>query len=737
MVLNSASYSWTGYGLPTALVSTVIFAIGLFVFAQRPKGQPNIFFFLLCLAINCWLYGISVVYSANHPEVALAWYRGLAFLGVVYIAPLVYIFSVHWLNLYKSQKGFVTLALYLAPAFYIISLITPWGMPEMQKFYWGYFPKYGPVGKLFMVFFFTYFLAAFYNFFSMLKNEQDALKRKQIRWIAVAFLIAVTGSVDYVPKLYSVALYPFGYLPVFTWILIVAYLIVRYRVMDIQTVIHKTILWAVVSFTFAFPLIPVAYVVRKWLFNLHPILFGLAVIAFTALLVLYGRWIQPKIDHFFHRRQWDLNQVFEKFTDELIHLRDLESLSAHIAQTVREVFYVDRLSLLLFQERANLFQSVTSYPPSLKFNFESAHPFLVWMSKNNVLVVRQYLDMDPRYEKVKDDARAYFNIVQAELCVPFVLDEKLLGVMNIGRKVNLKGFGTAEISFLADLRKTAAIALSNSMRSIAMQENLRSWNVELEKKVDERTRELKETQSQLVQAEKLASLGTLAGGIAHEINNPLTAVLTNVQMIRMLNQIDVESLSLIEQGAKRCQGIIQKLMRYARKTEEVDNFERIDLNKVIRSVIDFLGYQIQQENVQLNFEPGNIGSIEAIANELEQVFTNLLINAMDAIRPTGRRGIIEIKSFEQNGYVQVEVSDNGMGIRKENLSKIFDPFYTTKDVGQGTGLGLTVTSGIIEKHRGQIFVRSQESAGSTFTLRFPRSGEKLAVSSLKGMSTAV
>lgn len=253
-----------------------------------------------------------------------------------------------------------------------------------------------------------------------------------------------------------------------------------------------------------------------------------------------------------------------------------------------------------------------------------------------------------------------------------------------------------------------------------LSKELRRWNQNLEKRVDERTRELVKTQEQLIQAEKLATIGTLAGGIAHEINNPLTAVLTNAQILKMsANSEDIESISLIEEGAKRCQLIIQKLMKYARKLPHEAIPQRLELGGVIRSSVSMLQYQLKQENVDVVLELAPESEILGVANELEQVFTNLLLNSRDAVRSKGG-GVIRITtSAGADGSVVVQVSDNGIGISRENLGKIFDPFFTTKEVGMGTGLGLAVTYSILEKHECRVKVESEEGAGATFFLNFP------------------
>ncbi|MDP3921097.1 MAG: ATP-binding protein [Candidatus Omnitrophota bacterium] len=262
----------------------------------------------------------------------------------------------------------------------------------------------------------------------------------------------------------------------------------------------------------------------------------------------------------------------------------------------------------------------------------------------------------------------------------------------------------------------------------AMNRELRKWNTELEERVEERTDELIKTQGQLIQAEKLATIGILAGGVAHEINNPLTAVLTNAQILKMTaNSEDQESLDLIEQGAKRCQTIIKKLMKYARKSPQEPAMERVDINRVAESTRDMLSYQFKQDNVDISLHLESVPMIQGNANELEQVLTNLLVNSRDAIREAGRAGEIHIYSTAGNGRVEVRVSDNGTGIKEEYQKKIFDPFYTGKDVGAGTGLGLAVSQSIVQRHQGEISVQSDEGKGTTFTIWFPTEEPHLAI----------
>ena len=148
---------------------------------------------------------------------------------------------------------------------------------------------------------------------------------------------------------------------------------------------------------------------------------------------------------------------------------------------------------------------------------------------------------------------------------------------------------------------------------------------------------------------------------------------------------------------------------------------KVDINKVVDTAVAFLKYQMEQENIQLQVEKqAGLQFIQGNANELEQVFTNLILNAKDAIKQKGQEGVIKLQTAQKSDTVSVKVTDNGIGIPKENLKKIFDPFFTTKEMGKGTGLGLAVTYGIVEKHKGRIEVTSASGEGAAFMVILPK-----------------
>ncbi len=716
---NIYSFSW--FSVPIAAVGFVVLAIGFFILKQNISSVHNFSFFLLCLSVFIWLTGYGWIYSVTDPAIAHKIYRRYTFLGVSFIAASIYFFSAVWLNLWRQQKKFVFFSHALFLTFYLLAASTNLVVPYMDRYYWGFYSRYDWVGILFFICFIVFFALSFINFAYRLIRPIARVSKKQISAIIVAFCIAFIATIDFVPKLIHIEIYPFGYICAFFWILTVAYSIIKYKVMDIETAVHRTVFWMVTSAIVVLPVLGVFYLLNNWYQSLNSVFFALAISALFFIFFFYLKAVQPHIDHLFKRRELDLERTLIRFNDALVQLKDLTELSNYIVLTIRDVLYVDKVQVFLKHAGGtSLIRIDAEADAAAEPSYENK--FIRWLEEKDNVALAEFVEIDPWFERVKDSAKSFFEQLDVQVTVPLVLNHELIGLINLGRKANFKSFRAPEIAFLSGLRRPATIALSNSLRLIEMQESLRQWNEQLEEKVRLRTQELEEAQKQLIQAEKLATLGTLAGGVAHEINNPLTAVLTNAQLLKMdAKDMDMESLNLIEEGAKRCQSIVQKLMKYARKPLSEDKSKEVDLNSVIENTLAFVGYQLEQENVRLIKHLNPVSKIKGLANELEQVFTNLILNAKDAVKSAKSTGFVEIKTFERNGSVCASIKDDGAGIPQEHLSKIFDPFFTTKEIGKGTGLGLSISYGIIEKHGGKIKVLSTEGKGSNFIVTLPKS----------------
>ncbi|MBI3815197.1 MAG: response regulator [Nitrospinae bacterium] len=325
------------------------------------------------------------------------------------------------------------------------------------------------------------------------------------------------------------------------------------------------------------------------------------------------------------------------------------------------------------------------------------------------------INKDTRFKK-KDGEYKY----SALLSLPLKIKDKVIGVLNVTDKAGGVPFEKEDQEILQRFIDRIIIQIENAQ-----------LNENLERKVEERTEELRETHKKLLQAEKVASIGKLAASVAHEINNPVTSINLKIHLLlKTLKELKemsdnkelsdkiqkgIDGFDIIKRNTDRIAYIVKGLLQYARKPEE--EMKRFDINQILENFIEFIERQgiLQKIDIIKNFSQTG-SKVLAISNQLEQVFLNLITNARDAM-PDG--GNITVTTRAKDRYVEIILSDTGHGIPEEKLNKIFEPFFTTKEIGKGTGLGLSVCKEIIEGHGGKISVKSQIDKGTEFIIKLP------------------
>jgi two-component system NtrC family sensor kinase len=292
-----------------------------------------------------------------------------------------------------------------------------------------------------------------------------------------------------------------------------------------------------------------------------------------------------------------------------------------------------------------------------------------------------------------------------------LLATKKIAAGDLSHRVNIES--QDEIGDLAESFNQMTIALQFA------NENYLFCTRTLEKKVEEKSQELEKTQDQLVQSEKLMALGKLAAGIAHEINNPLTSILLNSHIVAEKigdDKSTKENLQLIIDETTRCGSIVKGLLEFARQTPPEMNLS--DINNVIDRTLRLFESQMILNNIRVSktLAP-ELPELLIDVNKMKQVFTNVILNGLEAM-PDGGELLISTRVSDDSNQVEAVFRDTGYGISKEDVKRIFDPFFTTKGT-KGTGLGLAVSYGIIQQHRGEIEIESEKGKGTTVIIRLP------------------
>ncbi|WKZ17718.1 MAG: ATP-binding protein [Candidatus Jettenia sp. CY-1] len=303
---------------------------------------------------------------------------------------------------------------------------------------------------------------------------------------------------------------------------------------------------------------------------------------------------------------------------------------------------------------------------------------------------------------------------------------------DLNYKTNIKNrdeIGLLGISFNDMIMRLGKARVEIQRKTEALRDafnQINELNVNLEKKVEQRTKELKEKQFQLIQSGKLAAIGQLGAGVAHELNNPMTGILGYTQY--MLEKVSKENvrmedistfrkcLQYIENGTHRCMDIVQNLLQFSRKSNEI--FEPLNINNIIADTLSLIKGQLLANKIEVvNNLVNDVDLIDGNANQLQQVFINVILNAQQAM-PKG--GHLFISTRRTKGrVVEAEFKDTGCGIAEEHMERIFEPFFTTKMDWKGTGLGLSICYDIVKRHNGNIMVSSQMGKGTIFTIILP------------------
>jgi signal transduction histidine kinase/CheY-like chemotaxis protein len=408
------------------------------------------------------------------------------------------------------------------------------------------------------------------------------------------------------------------------------------------------------------------------------------------------------------RSQKDKFAALLAVSEAMIHTLDLETILGTIARQVRRVFQVDECTVFLYDPDEQVLKpaacDVEDYRDevmAVRLRLGEGITGSVALSGKPEIV--NSASDDPRAVQVPgtptDDASTL-------MCVPLHSRGRVIGVITLVR--------LDDRLFTPDDLKLATLFAGLCSAAIV--------NARLYEDTRRAFDELRETQSQLVQSAKLNALGEMAGGVAHDFNNILAAILGRTQLLmQQVDRLDIRNqLRVIEQAALDGAHTVRRVQEFTRVRQDAD-FETVDLNQILEGVIELTRPVWEEGARRRGIAIEMIASLEARqsvvgnASELREVFTNLVLNAVDAM-PWG--GELRLVSREEPGVVLVKVADTGVGMSAETRSRIFDPFFTTKAV-KGTGLGLSVAYGIITRHAGTVTVESELHLGTEFTVRFP------------------
>ncbi len=533
-----------------------------------------------------------------------------------------------------------------------------------------------------------------------------------------------------------VLMMPLPYYLTLVWVFLfpvaVGYGIVRRQLFEVRNVAKSSAAYGAASIgitgAFAFVIISADSLVSRFGVGERP---AQVALLFVALLLFdpVRRRMQMLVDRFFDRDRAAYRVAVREISEAMVSMLSLNEIADRILVALTDTMGVERAMVLLADDDGRRLRPIAYRgdwdDDVLGHEIPSDHPIWkhLWMRREDLARV----DFDDEHDLENREAcRDVFDTLEIELLVPILYGVDLLGVIAVGRKLSGDRLMADDRLLLRTLANQSSIAIENAKAF----DEIAKLNETLEARVDERTLELRETQGQLIQAEKMKSLGQLVAGVAHELNNPIGFVHANLQLLDEYMRKLVES-QRSENDTQRVQEAISKLLERSREgttrvkkiVQDLRTFSRMDqaelqdadLHEEIERTLRLMEPRFKND-IAIEKQFGDLPRVRCYIGQLNQVFLNLLMNACDAIE---RNGTVRITTRPTPEGVCLAFEDDGPGIPEEVRSRIFDPFFTTKPVGVGTGLGLSVSHGIIERHGGRIWVESEPGEGTTFHIELP------------------
>ncbi len=680
--------------------------------APDRKSSREKMFACLAGALAWWNLGVFGLRVSQDASAALLWEQFLH-IGVIPLPALFFHYVLVFLG--ESTRARALLVGYALCGSFLAVSFTPAFMSGVRETPWGYAPLAGPLYAVFFVYFQSYLVLGLARLLRRYRDMESSFRRNRTLLVIFGAVVSLLGGlVDFVRFILGWGwFYPLGIPSNAIFALALGVAIIRYRLMDVGVLAKRVLLYLLTSFALA----PFVFLGLSAAVRLFPgqhleanLRYSLILMTALALALPLLRKLESGLDRLMFQHRHGVREALISLGKELSSILEVEVLGQRLTESLVSRIPLTHASLKLYDPATDAFgrhawaSSGAIDVPEIAIPAKSA--LALWLQATGRTLVLEEAGFQPRLAPGIRDAAKELEAHRASMLIPFRLDGQLSGILVLGEKLSGGIFEQQEIELLEMLVGETAVALRNAR----LYEELRN-------QVDE----LQRTQQQLIQSAKLAAIGELAANVAHEINSPLMSILGYAGLL--LNQTPPDApahrkLSVIADETNRARKIIQDLLHFARRREP--RREPVSIHDLLDRSLGLLGGKLAEAGVEVEtvFDP-ELPPIWADGDQLTQVFMNLIANATDAM-PEGGRLVVRTEVRDGGDpYLAVSFQDTGVGLRQDQLARIFEPFYTTKPERQGTGLGLSVSLGIVKNHGGRIDVESAPGKGTTMAVLLP------------------
>jgi len=695
--------------LPAALAFTMNITLCLIVLSSNPQNIANRLFACFVLSFATWNVGEFIMINSGNPETAILGVK-IIFAGLAY-AP---VFFLHFSLAFplKQRIPFFRknnlIILYLLPAVILTLFFSSFQIDihrlERMKNVFYYALKFEEpyVFQIFIVIIgcvaSIYVYWGIRNLISALGITRLPKQKLQIQYLIFGIVsVGVVGAGINLSNHFLKLGWPVFFLASLYAILVslfFAIALIKYRLLDIHVLIRGGILYSSLSgFVLAVyvlliknigEMISQAYTPKSLFVESMLILF------LVYMLRPFQRKAEDWIDRFFYVERYHHRRKFMEFSRALIELIDLKDVLRMTGRLISETLHTESIAILLFDEEGE--EYATRYEENVReqLKIRRNSSLIRHLRKSGEGAVLENL----RIERGLEEEAEHMLSLGFSGVVPIMLKERLIGLMVLGRKVNQKDYTNEEVEIMGAFSNQASLAISRALMY----------------------RDMSLKDRQIMQSEKMASLGELAAGIAHEIRNPLAIIAGSAETLKKQGDPETkeEMVGYIMEESDRINTMISNFLDFAKPKEP--ELVSCDIGGVIRRTIQLILPQARKQNVEVVEKfPLKPLYIEVDPELIQHAFMNIELNALEAME---HGGILKINVFSnQGGRVLIRFSDTGSGVSPKISRKIFDPFFTTKE--GGTGLGLSIAHNIVESHGGILTNTATEARGTTFTINLP------------------
>jgi signal transduction histidine kinase len=721
------------YSIPPFLSLCCFVFLGYLSVTRGRKNQINRLFTVICI-LGTFLYiDILVIFNCKSSQTALFVSR-LDHFFIVYLIPL----YVHFFHAYLKIPGRVWL---IRSAYFFAFMLmcfapTPLFIAEMQQHSFGYFGKGGPLYVLMGI---ETACAAVYVLMLIhqaIQRETRSILKNRLRYLFCGFgILGFLIGLNTLPLL-NYSIYPpgnFSFIP----LSIFAVGLFRYDLLDMGLLIRKSVIYSLLSITLTLIYALVVTVINKSASGINitdslyfPIFF------FILVTVIFGpvkTWIQILVDRYFFKGRYDYRQTIKQLSQTISAVLDVRQIAGLLVKTITDSMQVSQCHLYLSDgsKPPAFVRCRINGDPSLPRDIVSGNsPLVIWMN-HRLQPLRKEPLMQHSADGFSRQVAAELESIRAAVVFPVIFENTLNGFLTIGDKKSGDLFLAEDMDLLETLTNQSSLSIENA-RAYRKIEDL---NKNLEEKVAARTLELQtaliekeKAMESLIRSESLAAIGTLVAGTAHELNNPLASAMSLIQSTledistrnvdSSLHSAILDDLEFAGKELARAKAIVSSLLGLSRQSQT--DTEAIDLNAVIKDALQVLTTLYKNQKIAISAQyaedlPLVCGNFAGLG----QVALNIIQNAIQATAPSS--GTIFLKTGVDSARHQVifECEDTGPGIPDAMRQDIFKPFFTTKTVGKGTGLGLYICHNIVERHGGALTLEKSDGKGARFVVKLP------------------